>query len=264
MGQTEPLLAVDGLTIGVRKEREFVAIVDDVSLTVDRGETVCLLGESGSGKSMTCLAVLDILPPAARILSGSVRFKGAPIGGMNAAQKRAYRGGPVAMVFQDPVGALNPAHRIASQLRETFQLRGKSVSEAELVKLLARVGLYAPERVLDSYPHELSGGMNQRVMIAMALAGDPELLIADEPTTALDATIQAQILDLLGDLQQEFGLAILLVTHDIGVAADMAQRVAVMRQGRVVEAGPAEEVLVAPQHPYTRSLIEAARGLEAA
>ena len=263
MGQTEPLLAIEGLTIGVRKQREFVAIVDDVSLTVDRGETVCPLGESGSGKSMTCLAVLDILPPAARILSGSVRFKGAPIGGMTVPEKRAYRGGPVAMVFQDPVGALNPAHRIASQLRETFKLRGKSVSEAELVKLLARVGLYAPERVLGSYPHELSGGMNQRVMIAIALAGDPELLIADEPTTALDATIQAQILDLLRDLQQEFGLAILLVTHDIGVAADMAHRVAVMRQGRVVEAGLSEEVLVAPQHPYSRSLIEAARQLEA-
>jgi ABC-type dipeptide/oligopeptide/nickel transport system ATPase component len=263
MGHTEPLLAIEGLTLGVRKEGGFAAIVEDVSLTVHRGETLCLLGESGSGKSMTCLAVLDILPPAVRLLSGCVRFKGTPVAGMAPAQKRAYRGGPVAMVFQDPVGALNPAHRIASQLRETFELRGKSVSEADLVKLLARVGLYAPERVLGSYPHELSGGMNQRVMIAMALAGDPELLIADEPTTALDATIQAQILDLLRDLQQEFGLAILLVTHDIGVAADMAHRVAVMRHGRVLESGPAEEVLVRPRHPYTQSLIEAARQLEA-
>jgi ABC-type dipeptide/oligopeptide/nickel transport system ATPase component len=264
MTATHPLLAIEGLTVGVKKSGKMVPLLHDVSLTVGRGETVCLLGESGSGKSLTCLSVLDILPSAVSVLAGAVRFDGVAVFGMGLAQKRAYRGGRAAMVFQDPVGALNPAHRIGVQLKETFRLRGKPVSDAVLVSLLARVGLYAPERVLGSYPHELSGGMNQRVMIAMALAGNPDLLIADEPTTALDTTIQAQILDLLRDIQKEFGLSILLVTHDIGVAADLANRIVVMREGRVVETGAAGQVLTAPQHPYTRALIQAAHDLEAA
>lgn len=262
-GET-PILQFEGLTIAFQKGGSPVPTVSDVSFEVGRGEIVCLLGESGSGKSLTCLSVLDILPPGGSIQSGTVRFDGVDISQLRESEKRAYRGGRVAMVFQDPVGALNPAHKIGVQLRESLRLHSRPCSDEIVAELLARVGLYSPERVLSSYPHELSGGMNQRVMIAMALSGDPDLLIADEPTTALDATIQAQVLDLLRNIQQELGLSVLLVTHDIGVAGDIANRIVVMRHGRVVEIGETEQILTEPRHDYTRSLIDAARALEAA
>jgi oligopeptide/dipeptide ABC transporter ATP-binding protein len=254
---SEPLLALEDLAVGF--DGHDTAVVDGVSFTLKRGETLCLVGESGCGKSVTALALMGLLPrPPARILRGRARFAGHELFSMSERDLADLRGDRVAMIFQEPMSSLNPAFRVGDQIAEAV-LRHRPVSRAEAraraLELLKRVRIPAPERRLDAYPHQLSGGMRQRVMIAMALANQPELLIADEPTTALDVTIQAQILELIAELQRAAGTALILVTHDLGVVAEVADRVAVMYAGRIVEQGPVESIFSDPQHPYTVGLL---------
>ena len=236
------------------------AVLHGVDLAVGRGEALGLVGESGSGKSVTWLAALGLLPPRARV-SGAVLLDGEDI--LNAAPARLarIRGGRVALIFQDPISSLNPVRRVGAQVTEALRLhRGLAggAARAEAARLFELVGIPDARRRLDAYPHELSGGQNQRVMIAMALAGQPELLIADEPTTALDVTIQAQILELLDGVRQEFGMALVLISHDLGVIGEMCDRVAVMYAGRIVETAPSRTLFAAPRHPYTRALLDCA------
>ncbi|HEY8515062.1 MAG TPA: ABC transporter ATP-binding protein [Candidatus Binatia bacterium] len=238
-----------------------VDAVRGVSLTVERGETVALVGESGSGKSVTALSILQLLPyPLASHPSGSIRFQGTELLGADAKTLRAIRGDRIAMIFQEPINSLNPLHTIERQISEAVLLhREMSASEvrARTLELLHLVGIRDPERRLGAYPHELSGGQRQRVMIAMALANEPDLLIADEPTTAVDVTIQAQLLELLEDLQRRLGMAMLFITHDLGIVRRVADRVCVMRAGEIVETGDVQTLFSAPQHPYTRALLAA-------
>ena len=260
----KPLVSLTGMTIDFDIGRRFVRALHGVDLEVMRGETLGVVGESGCGKSITWLAAAGLLDDRARV-GGSVRLAGEEILGAPERRLAAIRGGRVALIFQDPSSSLNPVRRIGWQIGEALRLhRGLRGAEAraEATRLLERVGISNPAQRLDEYPHELSGGMNQRVMIAMALAGEPELLIADEPTTALDATIQAQILDLLDDLRAETGMAMVLISHDLGVISDMCDRVAVMYCGRVVETGPAARVFAAPSHPYTSGLMAALPDIE--
>jgi len=257
--EAEPLMTMRGLTVDFDTGPRFVRALHGVDLEIRRGETLGVVGESGCGKSITWLAALGLLGANART-AGSARFDGQDLVGMPPRRLNRIRGGRVALIFQDPASALNPVHRIGRQIGEALRLhRGLTgrAARTEAARLLDRVGIANAAQRLDEYPHELSGGMNQRVMIAMALAGSPDLLIADEPTTALDATIQAQILDLLRDLQTETGMALALISHDLGVIADMADRVAVMYCGRVVEQAPAGALFEAPAHPYTRGLMAA-------
>ncbi|MBF9049458.1 ATP-binding cassette domain-containing protein [Roseobacter sp. HKCCD9010] len=252
-----PLLEVAHLSI--RLGRLPQNIVDDVSFTLNAGETLCLVGESGCGKSLTALALMGLLqsPPLA-IAGGTARFEGEDLLTMPPTRLRETRGGRMAMIFQEPMTSLNPAIKIGEQIAESVR-RHKRVSPAaareRALEMLRRVRIPAPEKRLDEFPHQLSGGMRQRAMIAMALANDPQLLIADEPTTALDVTIQAQILELMRDLQSETGAAMIMITHDLGVVAEMADKVAVMYGGRIVEAGTTEAVFTDPQHPYTIGLM---------
>jgi microcin C transport system ATP-binding protein len=237
-----------------------VDAVRGVSFALDRGETLALVGESGSGKSVTALSVLQLLPPTAHHPSGSIRFDGRELIAAPEPVLRAVRGDRAAMIFQEPMTSLNPLHRVERQVGEILRLHrplSDAAARARAVELLGWVGLDEPERRLSAFPHELSGGQRQRVMIAMALANEPDLLIADEPTTALDVTIQAQILALLRDLRARLGMALLLITHDLGVVRRMADRVCVMRGGAVVEQGPAQQIFGAPQHPYTKHLLAA-------
>jgi peptide/nickel transport system ATP-binding protein len=232
--------------------------VRDVSLNIRRGETLCVVGESGCGKSLTSLATMGLLPPTAVRTAERLAFEGEDLLRAKPARMRALRGDRMAMIFQEPMTSLNPAWTIGEQLMEPFLYHGKGnrrAAEARAVELLERVGIAAAGSRLAQYPHELSGGLRQRVMIAMALMCGPDLLLADEPTTALDVTIQAEILRLLADLQREFGMALLLVTHDLGIVASVADRVAVMYAGEVVEEGTTEAVFAAPRHPYTRGLL---------
>jgi peptide/nickel transport system ATP-binding protein len=239
-------------------------VVRDVSLTVDRGEIFGLVGESGSGKTLTALAVLGLLPSAARVMAGSIRLHG-PEGatellGLPPQELRRIRGGRVGLVFQEPATALNPVYTIGFQIVEAVRAHrrmSRQEARAEAVRLLDRVALPDARRRLDDYPHQLSGGQRQRAMIAMALAGGPDLLLADEPTTALDVTLQAQILELLEDLRRDLGLSVLLITHDLGVVAETCDRVAVMHAGEIVEAAAVETLFRAPAHPYTRELLAA-------
>ena len=253
------LLEVRDLAVRFEGGGAPVDAVRGVSFAIARGETVALVGESGSGKSVTALSVLQLLPPTARHPSGSIRFDGRELIGAPEATLREVRGDRAAMIFQEPMTSLNPLHRVGRQIGEIVTLH-RRVSEAEVrartLELLRQVGLDEPERRISAYPHELSGGQRQRVMIAMALANEPDLLIADEPTTALDVTIQAQILALLRALRAKSQMALLLITHDLGVVRKMADRVCVMRGGEIVEQGPAERIFAAPQHPYTRHLID--------
>jgi oligopeptide/dipeptide ABC transporter ATP-binding protein len=231
--------------------------VDGVSFCVDRGETRAIVGESGCGKSITALSLLQLVPePAGYIESGRILFEGKDLLDRTWEQMRAVRGKDIGMIFQEPMTSLNPTYTIGWQLSEAMTIHGKGISEAiaRAVELLGRIGLKNPKQVLQQYPHELSGGMRQRVMIAMALANRPKLLIADEPTTALDVTVQAQILALIRELQQEMGMAVLLITHDLGIVAEVADTVSVMYAGQVVEDAPTRALFKSPEHPYTRAL----------
>ena len=254
------LLEIDGLVTTFRTPRGTVRAVDGVSLTVARGETVCIAGESGCGKSVTALSVMGLLPDSAQIESGAIRFNGVDLLGLPPRERRGLRGRALAMIFQEPMTALNPVQSVGRQIAEVFAIHGtagRAEARAKVLALLRQVKIPDPERRYDEYPHQLSGGMKQRVMIAMALANRPELLIADEPTTALDVTIQAQVLHLLSELQRELGTGIVFVTHDLAVVAEIADRVVVMYGGRVVEQGSVFDVLERPAHPYTRGLLAA-------
>ena len=251
------LLDVRNLQISFFTDEGEVRAVDGVSFTIKKGETLALVGESGCGKSVTALALgkLVATPPGV-YKGGEVLFEGADVLKMDKNQLRAVRGAKISYIFQEPATSLNPVFRIGNQIKETLQLHRPDVAtDAEVVRLLKLVRIPDPERRLRDYPHQLSGGMQQRVMIAMGLACNPALLIADEPTTALDVTIQAQILDLLRDLKKEIGMSILLITHNLGILGDLAEHVAVMYAGRIVEYAPAAELLRQPRHPYTAALM---------
>lgn len=255
-----PLLEVDDLHMYFFTRDGVVKAVDGVSFNIEAGETLGVVGESGSGKSVTALSIMRLIQePPGKVVKGDIRFKGESLVTMPAKEQRHIRGDRIAMIFQDPMTSLNPVYRIGKQIAEPLrQHKGMSRSEAwdAAVELLTKVGIpRAKDRVRD-YPHEFSGGMRQRAMIAMALACDPDILIADEPTTALDVTIQAQILELMREIQQQTGAAIIMITHDLGVVADMADNVLVMYAGRAVEYGPAEQVFYQPLHPYTWGLLE--------
>jgi len=257
----ETLLSVRDLSVSFDAPGGEVRAVRHVSFDIDRGETVALVGESGSGKSVTALSIVQLLPyPPARHPSGSIYFRSDELLGARERLLRAIRGNRIAMIFQEPMTSLNPLPTIEKQINEVLLVHkrlGRRAARARTLELLRLVGLPEAASRLDAYPHQLSGGQRQRVMIAMALANEPDLLIADEPTTALDVTIQAQILRLLRDLRDRFGMALLLITHDLGIVRKMADRVCVMTQGVIVEAGSTEEIFARPQHAYTRRLLEA-------
>jgi oligopeptide/dipeptide ABC transporter ATP-binding protein len=254
-----PLLAVEDLRAQFLTAAGTVRAVDGVDFEIYPGQTLCLVGESGSGKSVTALSIMRLLDPPGAIVPGSrVELEGRNLVELPEKALRAVRGNEIAMIFQEPMSSLNPVHRIGDQVAESVQLhRGVSRREARdrAIEMLGLVGISAPERRMHDYPHQLSGGQRQRVMIAAALSCEPKLLIADEPTTALDVTIQAQILELLRDLRQRLGMAMLLITHDLGVVAQVADDVAVMYAGRIVERGAVRDVFEAPQHPYTEALL---------
>jgi len=253
-----PVLEVRSLSIRFERAALAVQAVDDVSFELQAGRTLALVGESGCGKSVTALSLLGLLPDAS--ITGSVRHRGRELLGLPPGAMRQVRGGSIAMVFQDPMTSLNPVFTVGWQLAEALSLhRGLQgrAARARGIELLERVGVPAPAQRFDAYPYELSGGMRQRAMIALALAGEPEVLIADEPTTALDVTIQAQILDLIATLQRDLGMAVLLITHDLGVVAQVADDVHVMYAGRIVESGPVTELFERPGHGYTHGLLRA-------
>ncbi|MBB3262528.1 microcin C transport system ATP-binding protein [Azospirillum sp. OGB3] len=258
---TDDLLQVRNLHVEFRSGGGAMHAVKGVSFDIAKGETLALVGESGSGKSVTALSILQLLPyPMARHPHGSIRFRGTELVGAEEKVLRDVRGDRIAMIFQEPMTSLNPLHSIERQINETLFLHkglSRAAARKRTLELLRLVGLPNPEKRLNAYPHELSGGQRQRVMIAMALANEPDLLIADEPTTALDVTIQAQILELLKDLQRRFGMALLLITHDLGVVRKMADRVCVMNQGEIVEQADVADIFARPQHPYTRKLLAA-------
>jgi len=253
------LLSVEELTTAFSTENGLVRVVENVSFEIRRGETTGLVGESGCGKSVTAQTVMRLLPsPPARIVGGRIRFEDVDLLQLSEAQMRKVRGDRIAMIFQEPMTSLNPTMTIGAQIAESLQLhRGLSFASARplVLDILRKVGIGMPERRLDQYPHQLSGGLRQRVMIAMALVCGPLLLIADEPTTALDVTIQAQIVELLKEIQAEMALSILLITHDLGLMAELCRNVVVMYAGRVAETGPVTSVLARPRHPYTAGLL---------
>jgi peptide/nickel transport system ATP-binding protein len=252
-----PLLEIKNLQLEFGSKEKPLRAVDGVSFTIDAGETVCLVGESGCGKSVTALSIARLVPsPPARYVAGEILLNGRDVLRMDKSELRQIRGGVVSYVFQEPGASLNPVFRVGNQIKEALALhRPEKATGAEVIRLLKLVGIPAPELRIRDYPHQLSGGMQQRVMIAMALASEPKLLIADEPTTALDVTIQAQILELLLDLKKRLGMAMLLITHNLGIVSDIADRLAVMYAGQIVELAPAAELLRRPLHPYTRALM---------
>ncbi len=258
-----PVLEVDGLSVEFRTALGSVRAVDDLSFTIGESETVALVGESGSGKSTAALALLRLVPdPPGRIAAGRVLLDGRELLALDDAGIRKVRGRQIAMIFQDPMMALNPIYTVERQIGEVLRLHlglGREAAFARVVELLRLVGVPAPEDRARQYPHNLSGGMRQRVMIAMALACRPRLLIADEPTTALDVTVQAQVLELIQELKARLGMAVLLITHDLGVVAETAHRVIVMYTGRKVEEGGTAQIFADPRHPYTGGLIDAAK-----
>ena len=259
------VLEVNSLSIGfVNGKNKVTPTVSDVSFQLKQGEILALVGESGCGKSISCMSLAKLLPSPPAMVSGSVNLKRrdgstAEIFGLSGKELRKVRGGEIAYIFQEPSVSLNPVFRIGDQIREVLDLHRPEIEDqnAEIISLLKKVGIPAPEARIKCYPHELSGGMQQRVMIAMALASNPSVLIADEPTTALDVTIQAQILDLLKQLRKEQGMSIILVTHNLGIVAEMADKVCVMYAGRIVETAPTGELLNTPRHPYTKALLKA-------
>jgi peptide/nickel transport system ATP-binding protein len=259
---TAPLLAVEGLTVRLDTESGPVYALDDVSLEVQDGEVLAIVGESGCGKTMLALSMVGLLPAAGRVVSGEVRLAGADLLRLAPHELRQVRGKQVGMVFQEPMTSLNPVFTVGYQIEEVLRQHEKlsrNAARARTLELLHEVGLPAPERRVNEYPHQLSGGMAQRVMIAMAIACNPRVLIADEPTTALDVTIQAAILRLLLRLRDRLGMAIILITHDLGVVADVADRVAVMYAGRKVETADVADLFAVPRHPYTVGLLGAVR-----
>jgi oligopeptide/dipeptide ABC transporter ATP-binding protein len=253
------LLEVEDLAVSFRTDRGEVEALSGVSLGLDEGEVVGVVGESGCGKSLTALAIMGLVPsPPGRITRGRITFAGRDLLGLGEAAMTRIRGEQIAMIFQEPMSALNPVFTVGEQVAEVLRVHeglGRAAARERAAQLLARVGIPDPGRRLGQYPHELSGGLRQRIMIAAALACRPKLLIADEPTTALDVTIQAQILALLADLQREFGMATMLITHDLGVVAQVVRRVVVMYAGKVVEEGPVGAVFERPSHPYTAALM---------
>ncbi len=261
------LLEVERLQTHFRSGEGVVRAVDGVSLTIEAGETLAVVGESGCGKSVTAMSILRLVPePPARI-AGIVRFAGQDLLALSEHEMRKIRGNEISMIFQEPMSSLNPVLSVGRQIGETLRLHqglGARAALARAAEMLALVGIPEPEQGLHAFPHQLSGGMRQRVMIAMALACNPKLLIADEPTTALDVTIQAQILDLMRDLKARVGAAIMLITHDLGVVAEMASRIVVLYAGRTVEEGPTAAIFAAPLHPYTQGLLGAVPRLGAA
>ncbi|MCX2713986.1 ABC transporter ATP-binding protein [Mycolicibacterium sp. J2] len=266
----DPALEVDGLTVDIRTIAGTVRAVDHVSFTARRGETLALLGESGCGKSMTATALVGLLEPVAEVVDGSATLAGVDLLAADRKARRKLAGPELAIVFQDALTALNPLYTVGTQLAEPFRIHhGMKAKEArrKAVELMARVGIPQPEDRVNAYPHQFSGGMRQRLLIAMAVALNPRVLIADEPTTALDVTVQAQILALLKSLRTEYDMAVVLITHDLALVAEEADRVAVMYAGNVVETGPVAEVFADPQHPYTLGLlasvpVSAERGTE--
>jgi peptide/nickel transport system ATP-binding protein len=260
---SDPVLRVEHLTAGFDHDGQFVPAITDLSFQLGTAETLCLVGESGSGKSTAALAIINLLPPGGRIRAGTVTLRGRELTGLGDHEMQHVRGAEIGFVFQEPMTALNPVFTIGRQIEETLMVHGRTdrrTARPQAIALLASVRVPDPERRVDAYPHQLSGGLRQRVLIALALACGPRVLIADEPTSALDVTIQAEILDLLRDLRQRFGLALLMITHDLGVVAEMADRVAVMRAGQIVEQATVQELFAAPGHPYTRELLAATPG----
>jgi peptide/nickel transport system ATP-binding protein len=253
-----PLLEVEDLRVHFETEDGLVKAVDGISYTVDRGETLGIVGESGSGKSVSSLTVMGLTRARNARISGTVRFNGKDLLGASEEDLRQIRGDDIAMIFQDPLSSLHPFYKVGNQIVEAIRAH-RDVTKAQAmdraVEMLNLVGIPEPKRRAESYPHEFSGGMRQRAMIAMALANDPKLLIADEPTTALDVTVQAQILELIERLQSEFDTAVVVITHDLGVVAEMADEIAVMYAGRMVEKGTADAIFAAPEHPYTWGLL---------
>jgi len=256
---TDTLLKVEDLRVSIPLDNGTLNAVRGISFDVRRGETLCIVGESGCGKSLTSLAVMGLLPKRAKRTATTLAFDGDEIGNLPERRMARLRGDRMAMIFQEPMTSLNPAYTIGDQLEEMFLAHrsdGRRAARARALDLLQKVGITGAERRMGQYPHQLSGGLRQRVMIAMALMCGPDLIIADEPTTALDVTIQAQILHLLIELKREIGLSLVLITHDLGVVARVADRVAVMYAGEIVETGTAQEIFANPQHPYTRGLLD--------
>jgi peptide/nickel transport system ATP-binding protein len=264
---TTPLLDIRGLRTHFKTDDGWLHAVDGVDLTVNAGETVCIVGESGSGKSVTAMSVLKLVPmPPGRIVAGQVLWDGRDLVPLGPAEMQKLRGREIGVVFQEPMTSLNPVYTVGEQISEGLRLHeglSRAAALERAAELLALVHISQPARRVHDYPHQFSGGMRQRVMIAMALACKPRLLIADEPTTALDVTIQAQILDLLGELKERLGMAVLLITHAMGVVAEVAQRVVVMYAGQVIEEGSVEEVFQRPWHPYTQGLIRSIPRIDA-
>ena len=260
------LLQVSGLRTTFPSERGRVPVVDDISFSIAAGEVLALVGESGCGKSVTAFSVLRLIPKPGRIERGTIAFQGRDLRSLSVPEMRHVRGQQIAMIFQEPMTSLNPVLRVGAQVVEAIRLHesvSKLAARDRCFELFKRVGIPDARERLDAFPHQLSGGLKQRVMIAMALATRPKLLIADEPTTALDVTIQAQILQLLRELRRDYGSSILLITHDLGVVNELADRIAVMYAGRIVEHGQREEVLSQPRHPYTQGLLRSIPALAA-
>lgn len=258
-GRLNPLLEVKQLSVGVQSGRELTLVLDNISFQIRERETMAIVGESGCGKSMTVLALMGLLPVNVKLLSGEIWFEGSDLTKLTKKQLNQIRGKEISMIFQEPMTSLNPSFTIGHQLAEVFQYHtnfSKKEIEERCVEVLHQVKIPDPKAKLKSYPHELSGGMRQRVMIAMAIACHPKILIADEPTTALDVTIQAQILDLLLELQETYGMAIIMITHDLGVVAETCRKAIVMYAGQIVEEGLVEDLFRHPQHPYTRGLLK--------
>ena len=258
-----PLLDVQHLTVAFERPGSALKAVDDLSFSIQPGETLGLVGESGSGKSVTALAILRLLQPPGKVTAGRVLFEGRDLLQLPESEMRSIRGGRISLIFQEPMTALNPTMRVGDQIGEalTSHAVGKDQARQRVVELLDAVRIPDAARRARDYPHQLSGGMRQRVMIAIAVACRPPLVIADEPTTALDVTIQAQVLEMLSELKGRFNLALLLITHDFGVIAEMADRVAVLRGGQLVEQGPVRQILRAPSHEYTQRLLRAVPGM---
>ncbi|MCP4848775.1 MAG: ABC transporter ATP-binding protein [Verrucomicrobiaceae bacterium] len=260
------LLEIKNLATGFQTERGLVRAVDGVSFELEKGKTLGVVGESGCGKTVTAMSIVDLLPkPSGEVLGGSIRFNGGELVGSGQERMQKLRGNEIGVIFQEPMAALNPVHRIGRQITEALELHRemeKRQSLRKAVELLDLVGIPAPERRVIEYPHQLSGGMRQRVMIAIALCCEPDLLIADEPTTALDVTVQAQILNLISRMQDDLGMAVLLITHDLGVIAEQCDEVVVMYAGRIVERAPVEELFANPRHAYTKGLLASIPRLE--